>query len=142
MKEIRFHSKLGPRWLSNFHMNPIVGKSGKVWPSAEHAYQAAKTLDQLAQERVRQASTAVEAKRMGKTLTIREDWESDKLRVMRAILEAKFQGDLAQQLIDTGDDKLIHYCPWGDRVWGVDKRGEGANHLGQMLMEIREQLTT
>ena len=47
--------------------------------------------------------------------------------------------DLADCLVDTGDQPLIEGNTWGDRFWGVCG-GTGMNHLGRLLMEVREEL--
>lgn len=44
-------------------------------------------------------------------------------------------------LIATGDAILREGNHWGDRFWGVDARtGEGENHLGRLLMELRAEI--
>ncbi len=49
--------------------------------------------------------------------------------------------DLLSKLLATGDAELIEGNTWGDRVWGVDLyRGAGENHLGKILMRIRDEL--
>jgi predicted NAD-dependent protein-ADP-ribosyltransferase YbiA (DUF1768 family) len=52
----------------------------------------------------------------------------------------KFKNEeLAQLLIDTDDHELIEGNWWHDYFWGVCN-GKGENHLGKILMDVREEL--
>lgn len=127
-------------FLSNFHANPITF-DGITYPTAEHAFQAQKTHDQEARGRIATLATPGKAKYAGKRVTLRPDWEQVKREVMEAILRVKFAPGtaLAAELIATGDATLIEGNTWNDRYWGVC-RGTGQNHLGLILMAIREDL--
>lgn len=127
------------RFLSNFYVCPFEW-DGKMWPTAEHAYQAAKCADPAEADQVRKQSKAGQAKRLGKRVKIREDWEEIKLDVMEEIVHAKFsQGRLRELLLKTGDRELREGNDWGDTFWGtVD--GHGENHLGKILMAVRDNL--
>uniref|UniRef100_UPI00345E83CD NADAR domain-containing protein n=1 Tax=uncultured Duncaniella sp. TaxID=2768039 RepID=UPI00345E83CD len=46
---------------------------------------------------------------------------------------------LAEKLIATGDAELVEGNYWHDTVWGVCD-GVGENHLGKILMRVREEL--
>lgn len=110
------------------------------WNSLEHAYQAAKTLVKGEQDIIWASKSAKEAKRIGKALTMRNDWESIKENVMLDLLRIKFQyGTLKEQLLSTGDAELIEGNWWGDTYWGVCK-GVGENKLGKLLMKVRSEL--
>ena len=64
---------------------------------------------------------------------------------MEDIVRAKFtqNQELKQQLIGTGDAYLEEGNTWHDTCWGVDlKTGEGQNHLGKILMKVRQELKT
>lgn len=130
----------GPyRFLSNFWIvNLRIGDMHFI--SAEHAYQAAKSLDPQDWANISSIETPGGAKRAGTKLKLRPDWDEIKLDVMRVILEAKFtqNPNLMSALIDTGDEELIEGNYWGDTYWGVCK-GVGQNHLGKLLMELRLQ---
>jgi predicted NAD-dependent protein-ADP-ribosyltransferase YbiA (DUF1768 family) len=58
---------------------------------------------------------------------------------MWEILQAKFaqNPDLLAQLLATGDQEIVEGNTWNDKFWGKHN-GEGMNHLGIMLMTIRE----
>jgi predicted NAD-dependent protein-ADP-ribosyltransferase YbiA (DUF1768 family) len=106
----------------------------------ETEYQVAKCKD--SKDRVRFLGLAPgKAKRLGKIIPIREDWESIKLGVMESLVAGKFINwkDLGQKLINTHPMELIEGNWWGDRFWGVCE-GKGQNHLGKILMRVRERL--
>lgn len=127
-------------FLSNFHP-ATVEFEGLVYPSVEHAFQAAKSLDPAQRRMVQAARTAKDAKRMGRALTLRSDWEDVKVGVMCTCVASKFSLDptLAQALIRTAPHSLVEGNTWGDTFWGkVD--GIGRNMLGRILMGAREQL--
>lgn len=137
----RIDSFRGEYWfLSNFYPHAIV-YAQELWPSAEHAYQAAKTHSTTDRQRIRMARSAGEAKRIGRTVTLIPQWEEVKLHVMRQIIAAKFSpaSSLSVRLVETGDAILIEGNTWGDRYWGK-VNGEGKNWLGRILMEKREEL--
>jgi ribA/ribD-fused uncharacterized protein len=127
-------------FLSNFHVTP-VSYGGILWRTSEHAYQAAKTLDSDEFTRIMNAATPGKAKRLGAEATLRPDWSGIKLRVMADILEAKFSDPLMARMLEaTGDAELVEGNHHGDEFWGVNLRtGEGKNHLGRLLMLLREE---
>jgi ribA/ribD-fused uncharacterized protein len=133
----------GPyRFLSNFHPVTVVFE-GKQYPSVEHAYQAAKTLDP--DERVKfqdPTLTAAGAKKLGRRVALREDWDTDtKLFVMRKLLAEKFAPGtvLGEHLMGTYPAFIAEGNWWGDTFWGIC-RGDGENWLGQLLMARRQEL--
>ncbi len=129
------------RFLSNFY--PCSVKlDGIMYSSSEHAYQAAKTLDKNVRIIFHKhpLPTAGQAKRLGRKLKLRPDWESVKFSVMEDLLRQKFSNDyLGKRLLETGDAELIEGNSHGDVFWGVTDKG-GQNHLGKLLMKIREEL--
>ena len=126
------------RWLSNFW--PInVFYEGRMYPSVENAYQAAKL--HPSQRGQFLSCTPGQAKRAGRAGTIQPGWDDMKLGVMERLLAQKFFAGsaLAGQLLATGDAKIVEGNTWGDTFWGVC-RGKGENHLGRLLMARREEL--
>jgi hypothetical protein len=127
------------RFLSNF-WPCVVEYDGHAYPSVEHAYQAAKTLDSEAREKIQGAASASAAKKMGRKLSIRQDWEQIKLSVMEELVRKKFDcGNLRYKLIQTGDAELVEKNYWKDVFWGVCN-GAGENNLGKILMKIRAEM--
>jgi ribA/ribD-fused uncharacterized protein len=131
----------GPnRFLSNF-WPAIVHLDGVDYPTVEHAYVAAKTLDTIKRAEVHRAATPGEAKRIGRKLQLRPDWDDVKVQVMADLLRQKFAHPaLRDMLLATGNAELIEGNTWGDRFWGQCPVGVGENHLGRLLMELRAGL--
>ena len=126
------------RFLSNFEPARVT-LDGLVYRTVEHAYQAAKTEDFAERSRVWAAPSAAAAKKLGRRVTLRPDWECVKLGVMEDFLRQKFRYDpLKSQLRATGDALLVEGNAWGDTYWGVCC-GVGENHLGRLLMKIRAE---
>lgn len=128
------------RFLSNFYGAPVEINDW-LFMTSEHAYQAAKSLDPIVWRSVQKdCLTPGQAKRYGSKINLRPDWNQVKLGIMTEIVEVKFEQNphLMMQLIDTEDQELIEGNVWGDTYWGVCN-GKGENHLGKILMQIREQ---
>ncbi len=88
------------------------------------------------------AATTGEAKRLGRQIQVRPDWDDVKIETMLLLLRNKFAFyPLKQWLLNTGDAILIESNWWHDTFWGVDsKTCQGANVLGILLMLVREEL--
>lgn len=140
-------------FLSNFHTNPIVYE-GIEYPSAENAYQAHKTDD----PHIRKdwfASPLMkpgEAKRFGRSVKLRPDWDQVKDQIMLEIVRAKFNDKKLRALLDlTGHSTLIEGNDWHDIYWGICD-GEcshnpfhhgvsiGFNKLGTILEYVRMEI--
>lgn len=127
------------RFLSNFWPATVVLDEVE-YPTVEHAYQAAKCRHRSDRVYIRAAETPGEAKKRGRQVEIRRDWDDIKLSTMERLLRQKFsQEPLRSKLIATGDQELIEGNAWGDTFWGVSW-GKGWNHLGKLLMAIREEM--
>lgn len=143
---ISFYSKGEERYryLSNFAASPIQ-YNNQQWKTAEHLYQAMKYRRQSDWTAICALESPVEAKKYeswshhqeGK----RENWHEIKVEAMRKVLHLKFRQnpELAQQLVATGSEELVHYAPW-DGYWGTGKDGRGQNVMGKLLEELRAQL--
>lgn len=126
-------------FLSNFYSQEIT-YDGIKYPTNEHAFQAAKTLDLEERKAISSLPTPGQAKRAGRRVSLRPDWEEVKFDVMKEIVILKFINPaLKEKLLATGDSELIEGNTWNDRCWGVCK-GVGQNNLGRILMEVRELL--
>ena len=125
--------------MSNFHYSPLI-YDNRYWNTAEHAYQAAKTNVAGEKEAIFMAPTAKDAKKMGKRLTLRPDWDEVKVDIMYEIVKAKFHHNptLREMLLLTTGLEIEEGNWWGDTFWGVCK-GEGLNNLGKILMRIRDE---
>ena len=137
---IRFYS-VGDEYgeFSNFADYPITIKK-KRYPTTEHYFQSQKFENAKDREQIRKANSPMLAARMGRDRkrTLRRDWESAKLNVMREALLAKFiqHDELYQLLLSTGDAKIVEHTE-NDSYWGDGGDGSGKNMLGQLLMATR-----
>ena len=132
-------------FLSNFYPSSILYE-GIVYPTNEHFFQAMKTLDIETRKAIAAAPTPGAAKRMGRHVSLRPDWEKIKVDVMRTGLMLKFtDAALAEKLLATGDEELVEGNWWHDQTWGScfcpeHCRTPGRNLLGMLLMELRKEL--
>jgi ribA/ribD-fused uncharacterized protein len=129
-------------FLSNFQACKVT-LDGVEYPSVEHAYSAAKSLDPLVRKEILSCQTPGKAKQYWKKTSnkVREDWNDVRLGIMEDLVRQKFTNDasLAQKLLATENEELVEINSWGDVYWGVCN-GKGENHLGKILMKIREEL--
>ena len=126
------------RFLSNF-WSCYVSYAGEYYPSVENAYQAAKMANSEDRKRFLDIK-ASEAKKLGRVLPQRDDWEDERLDIMYQLVRQKFQDEmLSPLLIDTEDEELQEGNWWGDTFWGT-VNGKGENHLGKILMKVRTEL--
>ena len=149
--------------FSNYYIHPfIVG--GLEWKSAEHCFQAQKYMSNypeyaykifcartphmakyLASMKIHNQYAWQEPLNAEITLAVnkgvsrRPDWDNVKDQVMFDIVLAKFQQheDLHAALLATGEGLIAEASPY-DSYWGLGNDGNGANHLGQILMKIRD----
>ena len=132
-------------FLSNFYPSSIYHE-GITYPTNEHFFQAMKTLDISERKAIAAAETPGLAKRMGRNVKLRSDWEKIKVDVMRLGLILKFtDAELAEKLVATGDEELVEGNWWHDNTWGnchctACSRKGGRNLLGMLLMEVRKEL--
>lgn len=126
-------------FLSNFHEASVYW-DGITYRNNEAAFQSAKLVDK--NERLQFADMSPnEAKKLGRVVALRKDWEDVKLNIMYEIVKAKFtqNAGLTIRLLETGDALLEEGNHWGDRYWGT-VNGIGENHLGKILMRVRAEL--
>ncbi len=137
-------------FLSNFY-EVEVELEGAVYPTIEHAFQAAKSLDFDERRAIKNAKTPSVAKRMGRKIKRRADWFDVSLTIMESLVRQKFTvyPELRDKLLETADAKLIEGNNWNDRFYGCiygciydthENKWVGENHLGKILMKIREEL--
>jgi ribA/ribD-fused uncharacterized protein len=133
-------------FLSNFFQlkTPIL-HNNIFYPTVEHFYQAMKSLSILERMIISDLPNAGTAKKYGRSVYLRSDWEEAKVSVMRFGLILKFaiNHELKIQLLNTWESVLIEGNYWHDNVWGnclcpKCVNIEGQNLLGRLLMEVRE----
>jgi ribA/ribD-fused uncharacterized protein len=134
-------------FLSNFYESPLRWR-GNDYPTVEHAFQAAKTLDPIYRQAIATADTPGKAKRLGRKANLRPDWEEIKEQVMYECVSAKFSQSISLMLalLATGDEELVEGTTgWHDNEWGSCScpkciNIEGKNKLGKILMRVREEI--
>lgn len=132
-------------FLSNFFHSPFA-YDGIEYPTVEHFFQAMKTLDQEERKKIAAADSPGKAKQMGRHVQLRKDWEEIKEAVMLEGLYLKFTDEqLADWLLETGNEELIEGNFWCDQTWGScncpkHKDIPGKNLLGKLLMKVRSEI--
>ena len=140
-------SEFDKEWafLSNFYWSEIEFE-GITYPTNEHFFQAMKTLDVNERRAIANCRTPGQAKRMGRRVALRPDWEDVKESVMLEGLCLKFADEqLADWLLETGDEELVEGTTWHDNEWGNCScpkcaHIEGKNKLGRLLMQVRDMI--
>lgn len=140
--------------LSNFAPIPVTIYSrleGRevTYPTGEHAFNAAKTVDPAERAAIVAASSPGEAKRLGRRATLRPGWDEQiRYAAMRMVVEAKFTpgSPAGAVLLSTGDAALVEGNTWHDQHLGDCRCGRalcgrsGENWLGALLMARRAEL--
>lgn len=126
-------------FLSNFYSVPVMYE-GIVYQNNESAFQSAKVTD--CNTRLQFANLdPSSAKKKGRNIQLRHGWDKIKFDIMYEICKAKFEqnADLREKLLATKDMYLEEGNTWGDKIWGT-VNGVGQNHLGKILMKVREDI--
>ena len=130
--------------FSNLSKHPFT--LDQVWyPTAEHAFQAAKFVGTAHAETIRRQRGGKDAARMGRDLRalVRADWDEVREVELRRILLAKFTAHESLQalLVGTGDEPIEFASPM-DSFWGMGRDGSGQNRFGFLLVQLRGILRT
>ena len=120
------------RFLSNFFAADVT-YNGVTYHNNEAAFQAQK--DPRRAEEFMVLTNPVAAKRLGRKVQLRKDWEKVKVGIMEEIVRNKFSQnpELKEKLLNTGDRLLIEGVK--DNFWGGTR-----NELGKILMKVRMEL--
>ena len=122
-------------FLSNMYNAPIE-YNGVKYRCAEAAFQAQKDPSR-AQEFADLDGAA--AKRLGRHVKLREDWDKIKDSIMADVVSAKFnQNPELMTKLKNYSGELREENTWGDKYWGT-VNGVGQNKLGKILTNIREE---
>jgi len=141
--EIRFYRATGKYgFLSNLFPCLLLFED-RVFPTAEHAYQFGKPKDPAVAEWIVLAPKphlVAAAAHALFVFDVNPEWSRMKVNRMRSILRAKFSpAGLRAALLETGNATLVEASNT-DSFWGVGKKGNGKNILGELLMEIRREI--
>ena len=131
--------------LSNF-AESVICYEYIFYPTVEHYFQAMKTTDLKQRQRIAAASTPGQAKRLGRAVELRPDWEDIKEEVMLEGLRLKFKiPAMREVLLSTQSAELVEGNTWHDNTWGdcsceKCQNTPGQNLLGKLLMKVRQEL--
>jgi len=118
---------------------------GKLYPTSEHAYQAAHFFDTVPDiiEKIRTAKSPREASDLANKLKAQEDqkWSEKKVAVMEEIVRAKYEQHafIRKTLLECGDKYIVEMND-KDSFWGWGADHQGRNELGKIWMRLREEL--
>lgn len=128
-------------WLSNFYETTVIYE-GIRYQNSEAAFQAQKCASVIDRFQFGNLKPG-KAKRLGRKVKLRSDWEDVKDSMMYDIVRAKFQQHpyLKDKLLATGEAYIEEGNTWDDTYWGVCK-GVGENKLGKILMGLRKEFAT
>jgi hypothetical protein len=128
-------------FLSNFSNHGFYDENGVFFKTNEHFYQYHKTDYIFHKEKILNTETPGKAKRFGKNIRLKENWDVIKIKIMKIGLFYKFTQnfEILEKLMKTDGYYLEEKNTWGDEFWGV-YNGKGKNVLGKLLMELRKEL--
>lgn len=129
-------------FLSNFYPCKIELQmpDGRLhlFLNAESAFQAHKSSDSSVIAKFEQM-TGAQAKKAGRKIKVADiaKWDSERISVMQKVIREKFKQnpELMRKLRDI-KGVIYEDNTWNDVFWGVCN-GKGENHLGEILMDIR-----
>lgn len=125
-------------FLSNMYECPVTVMIDNIiytFKCSESAYQACKCPERV-QEFVDLGGYG--AKRLGRKVQIRPDWEELKFGFMYTIVKAKFdQNPFLKLRLKALQGEIAEDNTWNDTYWGICN-GIGENNLGKILMDLRD----
>jgi ribA/ribD-fused uncharacterized protein len=132
--------------FSNFSPHGIEIQ-GTYWATVEHYYQAQKFVGSVEATKIipliQAAPSPETAAALGRcpTRQLRPNWDLVKTQVMRQAVFKKFitHREIREVLLTTGDEVLVENSPT-DYFWGCGDDKTGQNHLGRILMLVREEI--
>lgn len=145
MKTIKYF-KDDYSYLSNFYKCNLRYK-GINYNSVEHAYQSLKPTSVIEAKIIRECYHPSSAKKLGRTCSIRPDWEKVKEDIMYQLVFRKFKQNkkLRNKLFKTTGAILVEGNTWHDNEWGNCycihcSHIVGKNMLGKILVNVRRNL--
>lgn len=118
---------------------------GLIYYTPEHFYQAMKSTSEMTRELISKQQNGIKAKKVGRIITLRKDWEDIKIKVMFFAQRHRFSDGTAWRTrLQRTDGEIVETNNWHDNYWGncicnKCKEIEGKNMLGKILMEIRDE---
>lgn len=118
---------------------------GKLYPTSEHAYQAAHFIDTVPELAVRIQSCRSPrlASDLANAHSDKEDpkWKDKRLSFMNEIVRCKLeQHDFIRDTLIASGNKYIVEMNDNDSFWGWGSDHKGENHLGKIWMNLRNEI--
>ena len=145
--KIKFYNRGEPYYeFTNFYPCTVI-IDGISWPTTEHYFQAQKFVGTPYLKKIRKLPNARDAFQLSRDPHVaiwqRPDWDSVKDDIMLKALRVKFSDCCNTQLRDklrgTHEKILIEHTS-NDSYWGDGGNGSGKNRLGELLMQVRNEL--
>jgi len=137
-------------WFSNFvPYNVSLLEDGIEYRTPEHYYQAHKSLIYRERQHTAQLESPGAAKRIGKDLTLRHDWNYMKVIVMTRAILWRLETDIKwteQLMAHKPSERIVETNTWHDNFWGdcICSKPEckipGKNMLGSILQSLRDNI--
>ena len=141
--------------LSNFFPCEL-NVFGESFQSAEQAFQLTKAVragDLMAAEKIREATSALDCKQIGKTVQTSSSWHQNAQKVMEEIVSEKIKqcAGMKRKILDVYNSKKVFAHSVYDHVWGTGlsatqtlhthpKAWPGQNTMGKILLHAAESL--
>lgn len=115
-----------------------------LWPTVEHAYQAAKFMGVSSDvvELIKNARSPHDAQKIANEYKVQRvtDWNEIKVGIMKEINRCKIDQHpyVLKKLLESGN-RIIIEDSWRDSEWGWGENRNGENLLGKLWMELREE---
>ena len=118
----------------------------KLYPTSEHAYQAAHFIDNEPQiaEQIRLCRSPRLAYEIANSYESMEDpdWKNKRLAMMEEIVRCKLnQHDPIRDALLKTKDLMIVEMNEDDAFWGWGSDHNGENNLGKIWMKLRDEIT-
>jgi ribA/ribD-fused uncharacterized protein len=137
--ESRFH------YLSPFSAHRIE-IWGEVFPTVEHAYQAARIIPGTERESIKNAPSPLDAWRESQKHKKNKKIATphfNKDAIMEELFRAKIaqHPDIIEILKESGNRELLKIIDT-DTYWGTGQDGSGENRMGKLWMKLRDEVAT
>lgn len=126
-------------FLSNMYPCDIstqIGEKQCNFSCVEAAFQASKCPGRSSEF---VSLNGYEAKKLGKKVELRNDWNEIKVGLMKELVKQKFLNPEMLSKLKAIEGEIVETNNWGDTFWGKCY-GKGQNILGKILMEIRDEV--
>ncbi|MFA6322332.1 MAG: NADAR family protein [Candidatus Buchananbacteria bacterium] len=144
-------SEVLPAQIFYIYFSPYTAHAievdGIVYPTVEHAYQCQRYNNSEIINEIKSATSPLKAWQVSSKYKNQEisDFQQKKVEIMKSLMRLKAlqHEEVKKALLDSGEAKIVKHIytfPPGDGFWDDGQSGEGQNIMGQIWMELREEL--